>query len=71
MDREKWPMEFRNNLLLLSRWRRGLTASNIDFSHSLFWVQVWGHPFEMMDDEVGKELGNSLGKFIESDKRFG
>ena len=25
----------------------------------------------MMDEEVGKELGNSLGKFIESNKRFG
>ena len=65
------PWNFENNLLLLSRWRKGLTASNIDFSHSPFWVQVWGLPFEMMDDEVGKELGNSLGKFIKSDKRFG
>nr|POF21145.1 hypothetical protein CFP56_06946 [Quercus suber] len=53
------------------QWRRGLTASNIDFSHAPFWVQVWGLPFEMMDDEVGKELGNSLGKFIEMDKRMG
>ena len=25
----------------------------------------------MMDEEVGQELGNSLGKFIESDKRIG
>ena len=65
------PWNFENNLLLLSRWRKGLTASNIDFSHSPFWVQVWGLPFEMMDEEVGKELGNSLGKFIELDKRFG
>nr|POF04844.1 hypothetical protein CFP56_75042 [Quercus suber] len=65
------PWNFENNLLLLSRWRRGLTASKIDFLHSPFWVQVWGLPFEMMDDEVGKELGNSLGKFIEMDKRMG
>ena len=35
------PWNFKNNLLLLSRWRKGLMASNIDFSHSPFWVQVW------------------------------
>ena len=30
------PWNFNKNLLLLSRWRRGLTTSNIDFSHSPF-----------------------------------
>ena len=61
------PWNFENNLLLLCRWRKGLSVSNILFTHSPFWVQIWGLPFEHMSLEVGKELGNSLGNFIESD----
>lgn len=62
------PWNFDNNLLLLCRWNKVLSATNITFTHSPFWVQIWGLPFEHMSDEVGKELGNNLGKFIESDR---
>ncbi|KAL0012232.1 hypothetical protein SO802_007340 [Lithocarpus litseifolius] len=62
---------FENNLLPLCKWRKGLSVSNIVFTHSPFWVQIWGLPFEHMSLEVGKELGNSLGKFIESYRRTG
>ncbi|KAL0004280.1 hypothetical protein SO802_011841 [Lithocarpus litseifolius] len=65
------PWNFENNLLLLCRWRKGLSVSNIVFTHSPFWVQIWGLPFEHMSLDVGKELGNSLGRFIESDRRTG
>ncbi|XP_075674921.1 uncharacterized protein LOC142644129 [Castanea sativa] len=58
---------FDNNLLLLCRWRRGLSATNINFTCSPFWVQVWGLPFQLMSDGVGRELGNNIGKFIEVD----
>ena len=34
------PWNFDNNLLLLCRWRKGLTASNILFTYAPFWVQV-------------------------------
>nr|POF06618.1 hypothetical protein CFP56_59328 [Quercus suber] len=47
---------------LRSAWKMGSDLQIVD---------VWGLPFEMMDDEVGKELGNSLGRFIEMDKRMG
>nr|POE86154.1 uncharacterized protein CFP56_07261 [Quercus suber] len=63
------PWNFENNLLLLCRWRRGLSATNINFTHSPFWVQIWGLPFELMSDEVGRELGNNIGKFIEVDQQ--
>ena len=65
------PWNFDNNLLLLCRWRKGLSASNIVFTHSPFWVQIWDLPFEHMSMEVGRELDNSLGNFIESDRRTG
>ena len=63
------PWNFDNNLLLLCRWRKGLTSSNISFSHSPFWVQVWGLPFEHMSEEVVTEIGCKLGNVLEVDKR--
>ena len=32
------PWNFENNLLLLCKWRKGLSTSNIVFTHSPFWV---------------------------------
>ena len=57
------------NLLLLCQWKKGLSVSNISFTHSPLWVQVWGLPFENLSEEVGRDLGNSLGRYIEIDKR--
>ena len=62
------PWNFDNNLLLLSRWKKGMTTANITFTHSPFWVQVWGLPFEFLSEEVGKEIGCKLGEVIEVDK---
>ena len=64
------PWNFENNLLLLYRWKRGLSATNITFTHAPFWVQIWGLPFENLSKEVGKDLGNSLGHYFETDKRM-
>ena len=63
------PWNFDNNLLLLCRWRKGLTVTNIVFSHLPFWVQVWGIPFELMVEETDRDIGNRMDKFIEADKR--
>ena len=62
------PWNFDNNLLLLCRWRKGLKAANIIFSHSPFWVQVWGVPFELMTEDTGRDIGNTMGMFVEMDK---
>ena len=63
------PWNFDNNLILLTRWRQGLSSTNMNFTHTPFWVQVWGVPFEHMNEEVGKELGRMLGNVIDVDKR--
>ena len=60
---------FENNLLLLCRWRRGLSLANLVFTHTPFWVQVWGLPFEHMTEEAGRDIGGKLGRVIEVDKR--
>ncbi|XP_030936050.1 uncharacterized protein LOC115961157 [Quercus lobata] len=64
------PWNFENNLLLLCRWKKGLSATNITFTHAPFWVQIWGLPFENLSEDVGKDLGNSLGHYLETDKRM-
>ncbi|KAK9991321.1 hypothetical protein SO802_026306 [Lithocarpus litseifolius] len=63
------PWNFENNLLMLCRWGKGLTATNITFTHTPFWIQVWGLPFEYMTEEAGKDIGGKIGKVIEVDKR--
>ena len=63
------PWNFENNLLLLCRWRKGLTVANISFTHTPFWVQVWGLPFEYMSKDAGKDIGSRLGRVLEVDKR--
>ena len=64
------PWNFDNKLLLLCRWRKGLSVSNITFTHAPFWVQIWGLPFENLSEDVGKDLGNSLGRYLEIDKHM-
>ncbi|KAL0010483.1 hypothetical protein SO802_005591 [Lithocarpus litseifolius] len=49
------PWNFDNNLLLLCRWRKGLS--------------IWGLPFENLSEEVGRDLANSLGRYIDTNKR--
>nr|POE84978.1 hypothetical protein CFP56_78419 [Quercus suber] len=63
------PWNFENNLLLLCRWRKGLTSKNVSFSHTPFWVQIWGLPFENMSEDIGKEIGSKIGRVLEVDKR--
>nr|POF00590.1 hypothetical protein CFP56_27664 [Quercus suber] len=65
------PWNFDNNLLLLCRWKKGLSVSNISFTHSPFWVQVWGLPFENLSEEVGKDLGGNLKEYSERSRASG
>ncbi|XP_050280978.1 uncharacterized protein LOC126721931 [Quercus robur] len=62
------PWNFENNLLFLCRWKKGLSSTNIVFMHTPFWVQVWGLPFEFMNEEVGKDIGGTIGNLLEVDK---
>ena len=63
------PWNFENNLLLLKSWERGMIANNISFTHSLFWLQIWGLPFDMMSEKIGRHIGNSIGNFMAADSR--
>ena len=62
------PWNCDNNLLLLCRWKKGMSVANIVFSHSLFWVQVWGVPFELIMEDTARDIGNRISIFLEADK---
>ena len=46
-----------------------MTASNVSFTHSPFWVQIWGLPLDMMTEKIGKEIASNLGIFMSVDTR--
>ncbi|XP_065631693.1 uncharacterized protein LOC136068462 [Quercus suber] len=36
------PWTFDNQLLMLKRWHKGMTATNIKWDTASIWVQIWG-----------------------------
>ena len=42
------PWSFDNQLLLLKRWHKGMTASDVKLDHASLWVEIWGAPFDMV-----------------------
>lgn len=68
----KWVLanglwSFDNFLLVLCRWEKGMTTQSVEFTHILLWVQVWGLPFDLINEEAGREVGEGVGKVLEVD----
>ena len=45
-----------------------MTPANLTFTHALFWIQVWGVPFDLMAEGVGEAIGRKIGRFIKVDR---
>ncbi|XP_075670080.1 uncharacterized protein LOC142639827 [Castanea sativa] len=46
-----------------------MTANSVTFSTLPIWVQVWGLPFHLFNEEAGWEIGKSLGHVYEVDDK--
>lgn len=46
-----------------------MMANYITFTHSLFWVQIRGLPFDIMAEKIRKEIDSNLGIFMVVDAR--
>lgn len=58
MNNGPWSFD---GLLVLRRWEMGMTTKSITFLSFPLWVQVWGLPFDLLLEEVGRETRNGLG----------
>ena len=58
MNNGPWSFD---GLLVLRRWEMGMTTKSITFLSFPLWVQVWGLPFDLLLEEVGRETRNELG----------
>jgi hypothetical protein len=68
---ENGPWSFENNLLLLRRWEKGLSTRNLSFTHTPFWIQIWGLPFDLVSEQTGEIIGGRIGKYISGDDHKG
>ena len=46
-----------------------MTANSVTFPTLLIWVQVWGLPFNLINEEAGWEIGKGLGHVYEVDNK--
>ncbi|KAL0000880.1 hypothetical protein SO802_014661 [Lithocarpus litseifolius] len=63
------PWSFENQLLLLQRWKKGMTVGNIQMEFASLWVQIWDAPFDMISFQVAREVGSRLGTVEEVEWR--
>ena len=54
-------------MLVLRKWIKGMTPRNICFTHIPLWVQVWGLPFELLNEEVARDIEKGLGTIMDID----
>ena len=62
------PWTFDNQLLMIKRWHKGMTATNIKWDTASIWVQIWGAPFDMISSVVATRIGSRLGVVEEVEK---
>ena len=56
-----------NNILVLQTIKPGEIPSQIPLFHVNIWVQVYDLPVGFMSTNVGKQLGNFIGLFVDYD----
>ena len=61
------PWSFENNMLVLQRWEKGLIARSVWFTSLPMWVQVYGLPFDLINEEAGLDIGRGIGRVVEVD----
>jgi hypothetical protein len=52
---------------VLNEFNESIPPSQIEFNHSLFWVQVHDMPLLCMNQAVGMKIGESMGEVEDVD----
>ncbi|KAK6137382.1 hypothetical protein DH2020_028854 [Rehmannia glutinosa] len=62
------PWTFDNLLLITRRLNVGEQPTKVDLFHSELWVQVYDMPLGFMSERIGRDIGNYIGAYLESDQ---
>ena len=46
-----------------------MTLRLVMFTTIPIWVQVWGLPFDLINEEVGRDIGSGLGRMVAVDSK--
>lgn len=63
------PWTFDGKLLLWKPLQPGEVLTSIPLNSAPFWVQVYNLPFGFLTESVGRQLGNSIGRYLDCDLR--
>nr|POF03388.1 uncharacterized protein CFP56_60577 [Quercus suber] len=44
-----------------------MTATSVSFTSMVMWIQVWGLPFDLLLEEVGRDIDSGLGEILDVD----
>lgn len=63
------PWSFEGPTLLLKWWELGMIARTVTFQSIPFWLQIWGLPFDLINEEAATNIGGGLGRMVEVDTK--
>ena len=46
-----------------------MSARSVTFLKQTFWIQVWGLPFDLINEEARSDIGRSIGELVEVDSK--
>ncbi|KAL3514834.1 hypothetical protein ACH5RR_027551 [Cinchona calisaya] len=58
------PWDFDKNLLILKEYVGNVQPSKIQFDTCPFWVRIFNLPYNRMEEDMGKFIGNKLGTTV-------
>lgn len=64
------PWNILGSLLCLHRWTPEFTLHEIEFTHSLFWIQIHGVPLEGISKENARRIASKAGEVEEVEDPF-
>lgn len=41
-----------------------MTTFSVNFLHIPIWVEVWGLPFDFINEEAGRDIGSGIGRVV-------
>ncbi|XVF53470.1 hypothetical protein PTKIN_Ptkin05aG0101600 [Pterospermum kingtungense] len=65
--RDGGPWSFDNNMLVIHQVLPGEVPALVPLNHLDIWVQIHHLPIGFMSENVGKQIGNYVGAFVEYD----